>query len=472
MAGWDAVVVGSGPNGLTAAVTLARAGRSVLVLEQADTIGGGLRSGAVAEVGFIHDHCSAVHPLALASPAFAGLPLADHGVQWAFPEVEYAHPLDGGRAGVVVADLDETVRRLGPAGSRYRRLVAPVVRRWDDVVEQFLGPLRPPRHPLRVAPFGFRAVLPAAVVGRWLADDAAGGLWAGAAAHSILPLGHPFTAAFGVLFSASGHTTRWPVVRGGSQRLADALVAILHQHHGEVRTNVRVRCWQDLPPHRVALFDTNPGQLLRIAGDRLPGRYRWRLGRFRHGPAVFKLDHTLDGPVPWTNPDCRRAGTVHVGGTLAEVARAEAEVAAGRHPDRPFVLVAQQSIVDHQRAPAGRHTLWAYTHVPPGSTRDLTAEVEAQIERFAPGFGDLVRTRTATGPAQLEQSNPNFVGGDIAGGANDGLQVVLRPVAARCPYRTANPDIWLCSASTPPGAGVHGMAGHHAARAVLAGPLR
>jgi phytoene dehydrogenase-like protein len=468
MTRWDAVVVGSGPNGLTAAVTLARAGRSVLVLEAGTTIGGGLRSGPAAEVGFVHDHCSAVHPLGVASPAFRDLPLADHGVEWRFPEVQYAHPLDGGRAAIVTRDLDETAARLG---HRYRRLVAPVVERWDDIIEQFLGPLRPPRHPLRLLPFGVRAVTPAAAVGRLL-PNAAGGAWAGCAAHAILPLRHPFTGAFGALFAASAHAVGWPVVRGGSQRLADALASILVAHGGEIRTASHVRRWDDLPSHRAVLFATDPGQLVAVAGDRLPAGYRRRLARFRHGPGVFKIDYTLDGPVPWTHPDCRRAVTLHVGGTSAEVAHAEAEVARGRHPDRPFLIVVQPDVVDDERSPAGRHTLWAYTHVPAGSTADPTDAIERQIERFAPGFGDLVRTRLTRGPADFERDNPNHVRGDIAGGANDGLQTIFRPVLSRCPYATPDPRILLCSASTPPGAGVHGMAGLHAARVALAGALR
>lgn len=472
MAVWDAVVVGSGPNGLTAAVTLAGAGRSVLVLEANDTVGGGLRSGPLTEPGYVHDHCSAIHPLAVSSPVFARLPLALHGVEWIHPPIPVAHPVGRGSTAVVVRDLDETVHNLGAGGARYRRLVEPVVHRWPEVVEQVLGPVRLPARPLRLAPFGLRALVPAAVGARWLRHPAAAGAWASFAGHSFLPLSHPLTGAFGTVLAASVHAVGWPVVRGGTQRLADALVAILHADHGRVRTGAPVARWADLPPHRVVLFDTNPAQVADLAGDRLPARYGARLRRYRHGPGAFKVDYTLDGPVPWTDEACRRAGTVHVGGTWQEVAGAEAAVRAGRHPDRPFVLVGQQSVADDGRAPAGRHTLWAYTHVPAGSPVDVTGAIEDQLERFAPGFRDLVRTRHRTGPAQFERSNRNFVGGDIAGGANDGLQALLRPVATRCPYTTPNPSILLCSASTPPGSGVHGMAGYHAAQVALAGPLR
>lgn len=464
---FDAVVVGAGPNGLVAAITLVQAGRSVLVLEASATVGGGCRSAELTEPGLVHDVCAAVHPLAVASPAISALGLSQHGVRFAHPDVALAHPLDGGRAGLLRRSLDETCDGLEVDGARWRRLIGPMVERWSDLAPQLLGPIvSVPRHPIALASFGVRALPPATVAGRWFRTDEAAGLFAGSAAHAFLPLGRPLTSAFGVMLSAAAHAVGWPVVEGGSQRLVDAMAARLVELGGEIRTGVRVRSMGDLPPHDVALFDTDPGQLAAIAGDRLSSSFTRRVRRFRHGPAAFKLDYALSGPVPWTNEGCRRAGTVHVGGTLAEVAAAERDVAHGRMPDRPFVLVVQPGVADPSRAPAGRQTLWVYAHVPAGSTDDPTDLIERQIERFAPGFRDTVVARHAIGPAAWEAYNPNYVGGDIAGGAHTGLQLVFRPVVGR-PYATSDPRIVLCSASTPPGAGVHGMCGYHAARTVL-----
>ena len=463
---YDAAVVGSGPNGLAAATTLAQAGLSVVVVEAADRIGGGTRSGELIEPGFVHDLCSAVHPLGVGSPYLASLPLGDHGLEWLHPEVPFTHPLDGGRAGVVHRSLGRTVDGLGEDGRAYRRLIGPSVRGWDELTDDILRPiLHVPRHPVRFARFGIAAAAPATWLARRFRTDEARAALAGAAAHAILPLGRPLTGSFGLTFLASAHAVGWPVARGGSQRIADALAGFLHTLGGEIRTGHRVRAWGDIPSARFVLFDLNPAQVAEIAADRLPGRFRRRLRRFRHGPGSFKIDYTLDGPVPWTDPVSRVAGTVHVGGTFEEVAAAEAEVAAGGHPRRPFVLVAQQSVVDPSRAPEGKHTLWAYTHVPAGSTVDVADAVEDQIERFAPGFRDLVRGRVVSGPATLETENPNYVGGDIAGGSHGGLQLVLRPTLRS--YRTPDPTIVLCSASTPPGAGVHGMCGHRAALTLL-----
>jgi phytoene dehydrogenase-like protein len=468
---YDAVVVGSGPNGLAAAITLARAGRSVLVLEAAATVGGGTRSAVLTEPGFVHDVCSAIHAFGAASPFFASLPLAAHGLTWIHPAIPLAHPLDGDRAAVLHRSVDETVGGLGPAGAAYRRWVGPVVEGWDDLVPAILGPLvRVPRHPVTLARFGARALLPAALVAGRIGGDG-GALFAGCAAHAILPLRRPLTASFGLVLLAAGHAAGWPVAAGGSQRVADALASYLRSLGGEIECGRPVRTLADVPSARAVLFDLAPSQVADIAGDRLPARTRARFARYRHGAAVFKVDYTLDGPVPWRNADCRRAGTVHVGGTAAEVAASEAAVAAGRHPARPFVLVAQQSVCDPTRAPAGKDTLWTYCHVPNGSDVDMTVAIEAQIERFAPGFRDLVRTRHVTTPAGFAAYNPAYVGGDIAGGAHDGLQLVFRPVVGR-PYRTADPALFLCSASTPPGAGVHGMCGAHAAGAALRSVLR
>ena len=399
--------------------------------------------------------------------------LERHGLEWVHPDIALAHPLDGGSAGVLHHSLDETVAGLGVDGPSWRRLFGPLVRNWDALAAQLLGPiLTMPRHPVALARFGRHALSSASLTQRRFTTAEAAALFGGCAAHAFLPLTHPLTAAFGITLALTGHTVGWPVARGGSQAIADAMLARLAELGGEIETGRWVRALADLPPHRVALFDTNPAQLASIAGDQLPPRYVRRLQRFKHGPAAFKIDYALDGPVPWINDSCRRAGTVHVGGTVAEVREAEAACAAGRMPERPFVLVVQQSLFDSSRAPAGKHTLWAYAHVPHGSPVDATTALEDQIERFAPGFRDLVLARHVTSPAALEAHNPNYVGGDIGGGAHSGTQLVFRPNIALRAYVTPNPALLLCSASTPPGAGVHGMSGFHAAQRALAGPLR
>ena len=469
----DVVVVGAGPNGLAAAVTCAEAGRSVVVLEAADTIGGGTRSAELTLPGFVHDVCSAIHPLAAVSPFFAGADLARHGLELVHPEIPLVHPLDDGRAGVLHRSLDATVTEFGADGPAWRRHVGWAAGRWADIAPAVLGPLlRIPRHPLTMAGFGLRGVPPATVAGRAFATDEARGLFAGASAHAFLPLSHPLTSAMGLMLLASGHVAGWPAARGGSQTIADALASRLRELGGTIETGRPVRSLDDVPGSRAVLFDVTPRQLLRICGDALPDAYRRRLAGFRYGPGVFKIDYALSGPVPWTNPDARRAGSLHLGGTMAEVADAEAAVAAGRHPSRPFVLVAQQSMFDPTRAPAGQHTLWTYCHVPARSTLDMTDAIEAQIERFAPGFRDVVLARHVADSAWYEAHNPNVIGGDIAGGSHGGLQLLLRPRPGVHPYATPNPRLFLCSASTPPGAGVHGMCGLHAAETALATTLR
>ena len=464
---YDAVVVGAGPNGLAASIRLAQAGASVLVMEQHDQPGGGCRSAELNLPGFLHDVCSAVHPMGATSPYLRSLSLADHGLQWLHPEVLLAHPLDDGSAGVLLRGVEDTAQALDDPG--WRRLLGPMVERWDDVLDSVLAPvLRVPRHPVSMGRFGLRALWPATVLAsRVLANDRSQALFAGVAAHSVNALERPLTSAAGIVLSGAGHAAGWPVAAGGSQRIVDALVSCLRSLGGEIETGRRIRTLDDLPATRTVLFDTAPRDLLAVAGSRFTPGYRRRLGRYRHAPGSFKVDYALSGPVPWTAEECRRAGTVHVGGTMAEVASAEAEVAGGRHPERPFVLVAQQSLVDGGRAPAGRHTLWAYCHVPAGSTLDMTGPLEAQIERFAPGFSELVLARTVSTAGQMEAYNPNCVGGDIAGGATDGLQLLFRPVASAHPHRTPAPDIFLCSASTPPGGGVHGMCGFWAAQETL-----
>jgi phytoene dehydrogenase-like protein len=462
----DAAVVGSGPNGLSAAVALARAGIAVRVHEAQPTIGGGTRTAALTLPGFAHDVCSAIHPLAAASPFFAELGLAKYGLEWIHPDVGVAHPLDDGTAVALVRSLDDTAGGLGADAQAYRRMVAPLAARFDDLIGDVLGPIvRVPRHPLLMARFGRRALLPAASLGFRAARARA--LVAGLAAHSFLPLDAPFTASFALVFAAAMHASGWPIARGGSQRIADALASCLRALGGEIAAGDRIESLDRFGPERAILFDTSPAALERIAGARLPERYRRSLRRYRRGPGVFKLDYALTAPVPWRAPECRRAGTVHVGGTFEEIAASEAAVVRGEIPDRPFVLVAQQSLFDDSRAPPGRHTLWAYCHVPNGSKVDMTARIEAQLERFAPGFADVVLARAATTPSDVEAHNANCAGGDISGGAYDGLQFFARPVLAFDPYATPAQELYLCSSSTPPGAGVHGMCGLHAARSAL-----
>jgi phytoene dehydrogenase-like protein len=465
----DAVVVGSGPNGLAAALTLARAGLAVQVLEGAGTAGGGCRTEELTLPGFRHDVCSAVHPLAAASPFFTGTSLAASGVKLLTPKVAFAHPLDGGRAGVVAGSVTETARGLGPDSGAYRRLMEPLVRDADRILPVFLGPLRTvPAHPLSVGRFGLEGLPSAARLVRRFATEEVRAIFAGTSAHACLPMNAPLTSAYGIMFTIVAHSVGWPLVEGGSARLTEALVSELEALGGQVITGRWVSQLADLPPARVTLLDVTPRQLILLACDRLPPRYVKELRRFRYGPGICKVDWALGGPVPWAAEPARQAGTVHLGGTFEEVARAEADVAAGRHPERPFCLVAQPGVVDSSRAPEGKHTLWGYCHVPAGSTVDMTDRIEAQIDRFAPGFRDLVIARAARTAADVERHNPNHVGGDITGGAGTLRQTLFRPVVRWNQYRTALPGLYLCSSSTPPGAGVHGMCGAWAARTALA----
>jgi phytoene dehydrogenase-like protein len=464
----DAIVVGSGPNGLAAAIALARAGRSVLVLEGRETIGGGLRTEELTLPGFLHDTCSAIHPLGVASPFFRSVPLAAHGVDWIHPTSPLAHPLDDGTAVVLERSLEATAAGLGADGPAWRRLFGPLVAAAEVLVEGTLAPLRLPRHPVPMARFGLGALRSASGLARSsFAGERARALFAGCAAHSMLPLTSAATASFGLVLCMLGHAVGWPLPRGGSQRIADALASYLASLGGDIETRRPVASLAELPPARSTLLDVTPRQLLALAGDRLRGRYLGALERYRYGPGVLKVDYALSGPVPWRAPGCSRAATVHLGGTIEEIEAAEAEVARGGHPDRPFVLVAQQSLFDGSRAPAGRHTLWTYTHVPNGSRVDMTEQIESQLERFAPGFRERVLERSVLGPADLEARNPNYVGGDINGGSADLRQLFARPVARPVPYRTPLDGVYLCSSSTPPGGGVHGMCGYHAARAAL-----
>lgn len=464
---YDAIVVGSGPNGLAAAITLQRAGLGVLVVEGAATLGGGLRSAQLTLPGFTHDVCSAIHPMAVSSPFFQSLPLHEHGLEFIYPPVPAAHPFDDGTAAVLLESVEETAQRLGSDGPAYRRLFTPLTRDWPDLARDLLGPLRFPENPVAFARFGLSALPSAQFGARRFETVQARGLWAGMAAHAIQPLSNLTTSAIALALMTAGHRHGWPLPRGGSQRLADALVAYFRSLGGEIQTEFWVKSLDQLPPARAVLLDVTPRQLLAIAGKNLSWLYRAQLGRYRYGMGVFKVDFALDGPVPWRAPEVRRAGTVHLGGTLQEIAEAEARTATNRHPDKPFVLLAQPSLFDPSRAPAGQHTIWAYCHVPHGSAVDRTEAIERQIERFAPGFRDRILARNAFSPAQLETHNPNYVGGDINGGVQDAGQLFTRPVLRLSPYRTSAKGLFLCSSSTPPGGGVHGMGGYHAARVAL-----
>jgi len=461
----DAVVVGSGPNGLSAAICLAQAGCSVLVLEAKKVIGGGTRSGQLTLPGFIHDICSAVHPMAALSPLFRRLPLQQHGLHWIYPPASVAHPLDGEPAVLLRKSVDETVSQFEVDSASYRRLVGPFLRDGEELFEDVLAPLRIPNHPLRMLQFGLRGVHSAVSVARRFQGDRARALLAGCAAHSILPLDWSFTGAMGLLFLIAGHTLNWPVAMGGSSAIARALSGLLRSLGGRIETGVCARSIADLPAARVYLFDTSPAQLMLIAEPVLPAGYLRRIRGYQYGPAAFKVDWALDGPIPWKDDRCLAASTVHLGGTLEEIAASESAVWKGEHPERPFVLFCQQSEFDRARTPEGGRTGWAYCHIPAGSTLDLTDQIENQVERFAPGFKERILARHVMGPLDLERYNPNYIGGAITGGASNFSQLFARPVARLNPYTTPNPRIFLCSSSTPPGGGVHGMCGYYAARA-------
>ncbi|HWE39381.1 MAG TPA: NAD(P)/FAD-dependent oxidoreductase [Isosphaeraceae bacterium] len=467
---WDAIVVGSGPNGLAAAITMARENLRVLVVEARGTVGGGMRSMELTLPGFVHDVCSAVHPLAVASPFLKSVPLAEHGLELIHPTVPLAHPLDGRPPAILERSVDRTAAGLGDEADAhaYRRLFGPLTEDAEKLYSDLLGPLRPPRHPVAALRFG-RVALRSA---RGLAEsrfrgEQARALMAGIGAHAILPLEWRPTAAFALMLGIAGHAVGWPVAKGGSRAIAEALASYLRSLGGTIETSRPITTLDDLPPSRAYVLDVTPRQVVAMAGDRLPSGYLRQLSRYRYGPGAYKLDWALDGPIPWRDEACRGAGTVHLGGTLAEVAASEAAVWRGEHPERPFVLLSQPSLFDPTRAPAGKHTAWGYCHVPNGSTVDMTDRIEAQVERFAPGFRDRILARSVMNPAALERYNPNDIGGDINGGVQDFRQFFARPVARLNPYATPNRSISICSSSTPPGGGVHGMCGYHAARAAL-----
>jgi phytoene dehydrogenase-like protein len=465
---YDAVIIGSGPNGLAAAVALAKAGASVLVLEGRAELGGGMRTAELTLPGYAHDVCSGAHPLGLLSPYLSTLPLGEHGLEWIRPRASVAHPLDDQPAVILSQSLDETARGLGSDGTSYQRLLSPFLDNPHGLLADVLGPLGLPRHPLLMLRFGLSAIRSATGLARsCFRGPRARALFAGCAAHSILPLERMLSAAVGLLFQITAHVDDWPVARGGSAAIGRALASYLGTLRGRIQTGTWVRSLADLPPARVYLFDTSPRQLADIAGPVLPVRYVRRLRLYRYGPGAFKLDWALNGPIPWKDSRCLEASTVHLGGTLDELASSERAVWRGEHPERPFVLLVQQSQFDASRAPAGKQTGYAYCHVPAGSALDRTEVVEQQVERFAPGFRDLILARHMTRTADLEAYNPNNVGGAITGGVADLFQAFARPVARLDPYSTPNPRVFMCSASTPPGGGVHGMCGYHAAKSAL-----
>lgn len=464
---FDAVVVGAGPNGLSAAIRLQQAGLSVLVLEGKDTVGGGTRSAELTLPGFTHDICSAIHPLATGSPFFRSLPLQEHGLEFISPPVLAAHPLDGDSAAVLRHSLGETAHGLGVDSEAYRSLLSPLVHRWPDIVSDVLGPLAVPEHPLAYAAFGMKAITSASYLSKRFRTEEGKALFAGMAAHSIQPLTNAATSAIALVLLIAGHTSGWPIPKGGSHRISMALASYFVLLGGKIETNVYVRSMDQIPSCHAVLFDLSPEQMLEIAGQKFSGYYRRQLQRYRYGMGVFKVDWALDAPTPFVSEACRRAGTVHLGNTFGEIADGERMVSEGRHPENPFVLFAQQSLFDPSRAPAGKHTAWGYCHVPPGSTVDMTTRIERQVERFAPGFRERILARHTFNAEEMENYNPNYIGGDIGGGANDIAQIFTRPALRLSPYRTSAKGIYICSASTPPGGGVHGMCGVRAADRAL-----
>ena len=467
----DAIVIGAGPNGLAAAITIARTGKSVIVYEAKESIGGGSRSMELTLPGFVHDVCSAIHPLGLGSSFFRSLPLEQYGLEWIHPPVPLAHPFDDDSVAVLERSIDATSETLGRDARAYRKLMEPLAAHWNIISNAFFGPLRLGPlflHPFALASFGFKALRSAEGFAKsHFKGPQARALFAGMSGHWILPLDRPISAAAGLALGTMGHAIGWPLPRGGSQHIVDAMAAYLQALGGEIVTGIEIKSLDMLPPARAVLCDITPRQLLRIAGTRLPASYQRKLQHYRYGPGVFKLDLALDGPIPWRAPACGRAGTVHLGGTLPEIVASEAAVWRGEHPERPLVLLAQQSLFDPTRAPAGKHTVWAYCHVPSGSTFDMSERIEAQIERFAPGFRDRILARHTLNAAQLEEYNANYIGGDINGGVQDIWQLFTRPTIQVNPYTTPLDNVYLCSSSTPPGGGVHGLCGYYAATTAL-----
>lgn len=464
---FDAVVVGSGPNGLAAAIVLQVAGLSVLLIEGKETIGGGLRSGELTLPGFNHDICSAIHPLAVGSPLFSQLPLVDHGLEFLYPTFAAAHPFDDGSAAVLANSIDETASSLGTDSRAYRNLIGPLVKDWPTIINNILGPLSFPKNPIGLSRFGLNALPSAEFISKRFSTEKAKGLWAGMTAHSIMPLNNFATAAIGLVLMAAGHVKGWPVPKGGSIQIAQALASYFRSIGGKIETGLYIKSLDQLPSAHTILFDITPKQLLEIAGHKFSSVYRSQLNRYQYGMGVFKMDFALNGPVPWKAHEVRHAGTVHLGSTFKEIALSEKQSWSGKHPEKPYVLVAQQSLVDPSRAPGGKQTLWAYCHVPNGSTVDMTSAIESQIERYAPGFRQLILKKHVFNAQQMNEYNPNYIGGDINGGAITLSQLFTRPALRWSPYRTSAKGIYICSSSTPPGGGVHGMCGYHAANRAL-----
>jgi phytoene dehydrogenase-like protein len=459
--------VGSGPNGLAAAITMQRAGLSVLLVEGKDVIGGGLRSAELTLPGFIHDICSAIHPLATVSPFFKTLPLEQHGLEFIHPAIVAAHPFEEGTAAALHQSIDQTAQSIGNDGQAYTKLIRPLVDKWPGIAADLLGPLHFPKHPVDMASFGLKGLASATQLAKRFDTREMRGLWAGMAAHSILPLSNVATAAIGLVLMVTGHLNGWPFPKGGSKEFANALASYFVALGGKIETEFYVHSLDQLPTAHAILFDVTPKQLLRIAGHKFSSLYKWQLKRYRYGMGVFKVDWALDSPIPFMAPECRQAGTVHLGNTLEEIAASEQLTSDGKHPGKPFVLLAQQSLFDVTRAPEGKHTAWAYCHVPNGSEMDMTERIEMQVERFAPGFKERILGRHTMNAVQMEAYNPNYIGGDIIGGISDVRQLFTRPVLRLSPYTTSAKGIYICSSSTPPGGGVHGMCGYHAAKKAL-----
>jgi phytoene dehydrogenase-like protein len=463
---YDVVVIGSGPNGLAAAIVAAQKGRSTLIIEANETIGGGLRSAELTEPGFVHDVCASVHPMGISSPFFRSLPLEKHGLKWIVPPAAAAHPLEGGPAAIMWNDAQRTADSLGADSRRWLNAIGSLANDWPRLVDDVLAPIGIPSRPVLFTPFAIQGALPANLYANLrLSTERARALFAGIAAHSIVPFSYPGSAGVALALAAVGHSYGWPVARGGSQRIADALASYFRSLGGEIATGMRVEQFGQLPKAEHYFFDTAPRVMVKIVGDRFPSGFASAMTNYRYGPGVFKIDWAMREPIPWADRDCLSAATVHVGGTLAEIAAAEAAPWRGVAHERPYVLVTQPSVSDASRAPAGKHTAWGYCHVPNGSKEDMTARIEAQMERFAPGFCDVVIARRVRSPATLEHDNANLVGGDLGGGTNDLMNLIFRPSWRR--YGTPLRDVHLCSAATPPGAGVHGMCGFHAATRAL-----